>query len=155
MKLKPDQQKQALDILKGLPLFAGCAPEALQALVEFLDSRELAKGKVAMMDQEIGRTLYILVTGSVGVWKRIGGEKKLLATLAAPNFFGERTIFEESPASALVKAEDNCMVFALDRLMFDQVAAKYPPIAEVIRKNMEIVRAQRMGPVLPKKEEEA
>jgi CRP-like cAMP-binding protein len=154
MKLKPDQQTQALDILKGLTLFAGCSSESLQALVEHLDAREIAKGKVAMMDQEIGRTLYILVSGSVGIWKRIGGEKKLLATLAAPNFFGERTIFEESPASALVKAEDNCHVFALDRLMFDQVAGKFPDIAETVRKNMVIVRAYRMGPELPKAEPE-
>jgi len=148
MKLKPDQQKQAFEILKGLPLFAGCNPEPLQAIVERLDARELAKGKVAMMDQEIGRTLYILATGSAGVWKRVGGEKKLLATLPAPNFFGERTIFEESPASALVKAEENCLVFALDRLMFDQVAGKYPEITEIIRKNMNLVREQRMGPVI-------
>ena len=106
------------------------------------------------MDQEIGRTLYILATGSVGVWKRVGGEKKLLATLAAPNFFGERTIFEESPASALVKAEENCAVFALDRLMFDQVAGQYPGITEIIRKNMVTVREQRLSPTPPPKQEQ-
>jgi CRP-like cAMP-binding protein len=153
MKIKPDQEKQALEILKGLELFAGCSPEQLQAVAALLDFRELLKGKVAMMDQEIGRTLYILASGKVGIWKRVGGEKKLLATLEAPTFFGERTMFEESPASALVKAEENCTVFALERLMFDQVAGKFPGIGETIRKNMETVRAKRIGPTARVQEE--
>jgi len=102
-----------------------------------------------MMDQEIGRTLYILAKGSVGIWKRVGGEKKQLAVLKAPNFFGERSMFEESPASALVKAEERSLIYALERPQFDQVSAQYPGILEPIKKNMAMVREKRLGPTPP------
>lgn len=149
MKLNAEQKQGAVALLKGLPLFAGCPEEALQALVGFLDAREAAPGKVFLMDQEISRTLFILVKGWAGVWKRLGGQKKQLAILKAPDFFGERSMFEESPASALVKSENVCQVYALDRPQFDQVAAQFPGILEPIGKNMAEVRLKRMGPTPP------
>ncbi len=149
MKLKPEQEPEALGLLKVLPLFAGCQDDVLQAMVKLLDSRDIMLGKVLMMDQEIGRTLYLLAKGSVGIWKRVGGEKKQLATLKAPNFFGERSMFEESPASALVKSNERCLVYALDRPQFDQLALQFPAILEPIKKNMAAVREQRIGPTPP------
>ena len=152
MKLKPEQEQEAVHILTSLPLFGGCPPEALAAMAKCLEVKDIRPGKVILMDQEIARTLYILVKGSVGVWKRVGGEKKQLATLKAPNFFGERSMFEESPASALVKSEGLCQVYALDRPQFDAVAAQAPAILDAIRKNMAEVRLKRMGPERPKNE---
>jgi CRP-like cAMP-binding protein len=153
MKLKPEQEIEALGVLKILPLFTGCPEAALQAMVKLLDFRDVGLGKVVMMDQEIGRTLYILAKGSVGIWKRVGGEKKQLATLAAPNFFGERSMFEESPASALVKSSERSVIYALDRPQFDQLAAQFPAIQEPIKKQMLEIREKRMGPQAPKPEE--
>ena len=149
MKLKPDQEVNASLLLANSPLFTGCPKESLQAMMKNLDARDILPGKVLMMDQEIGRTLYLLSSGSVSVWKRIGGEKKQLAILKAPSFFGERSMFEESPASALVKSEDKCLVYALERSHFDQVSALFPGILEPIRKNMEEIRQKRMGPTPP------
>lgn len=150
MKLRPEQEMNASLILMNLPLFAGCAREALQAMIKLLDAKDLLPGKVVMMDQEIGRTLYVLSSGSVSVWKRIGGEKKQLAILKAPNFFGERSMFEESPASALVKSEEKCVIYSLERAQFDQVAAQFPALVEQVKANMAKVRQQRMGPEAPK-----
>lgn len=152
MKLKPEQEVAALAVMKGLSLFAGCPEEALKALVTKLDARDLAPGKVVLMDQEIGKTLYILSTGSVGVFKRFGGERKQLAVLNGPDVFGERSMFEESPASALVKTNDRCQILALERAAFDEVAAQFPDIREAIKKNMEELRLKRITPSAPPKD---
>ena len=146
MKLKPEQEQDAFNAMKELHLFAGCPDEALKAMVNRLDARDVAAGKVILMDQEIARTLFILAKGSVGVWKRIGGERKQLAILEAPNFFGERSMFEESPASALVKSNDRCLVYALEKGQFDEVAKQFPAIIEPIKDNMAIVRRARISP---------
>jgi CRP-like cAMP-binding protein len=151
MKLNAVQELGAITLLKEMPLFAGCPETAIQAMIRFLDAREIPPGKVILMDQEMSRTFFILAKGSVAVWKRVGGEKKQLATLKAPDFFGERSMFEESPASAMVKSDSACSVYALERSQFDQVAAQFPAILEPIRKNMADVRAKRIGPVVPPK----
>jgi CRP/FNR family transcriptional regulator, cyclic AMP receptor protein len=149
MKLKPEQELQAWTILKALPLFAGCPDVSIQAIAKLLDARDIPVGKVILMDQEIGKTLFILSAGSVGVYKRVAGEKKQLAVLKAPDFFGERSMFEESPASALVKSEERVLAYALERSQFDLVAAQFPGILEPIRKNMEEIRLKRIGPPKP------
>lgn len=146
MNLKPEKSLQALEILKRLALFAGCRSEHLDAFVAKLAEREIPKGKVVMMDQEINKTLFILAKGCVEVWKRIQNEKRRLAVLEAPNFFGERSVFEESPASALVKTGTDCSVFTLERNHFEEVAGQYGDLTALILKNMETVRAQRGAP---------
>jgi CRP-like cAMP-binding protein len=146
VKLKPEQEQDAFTVLRGLPLVAGLPDVAIEAMVYRLDARDIAPGKVILMDQEIARTLFILSKGSVGIYKRMGGEKKQLAVLQAPNFFGERSMFEESPASALVKSEEKCLIYALERALFDEIVAQLPTVVDPIRKNMETVRAQRMTP---------
>ncbi len=146
MKLKPEQEAQSLAVIKGLSLFAGCPDEALKAIVARLDARDTAAGKVVLMDQEIGKTLYIVATGSVSVWKRFGGEKKQLAVLKGPDLFGERSMFEESPASALVKSNERCAIYALEKAAFDEVAKQFPVIVELVKKNMEDLRQKRITP---------
>jgi signal-transduction protein with cAMP-binding, CBS, and nucleotidyltransferase domain len=155
MKLKPDQEQLARTILKGLELFSGWTDEQIQAVVPLLDSRQTAKGKVVLMDQEIARTLFILVTGSVGIYKRVGGERKQLAVLKAPNFCGERAMFEEAAASAFVKTEEESLIYALERAQWDQIALKFPGLDAVVKKNMEAVREKRIGPVVPPHEGES
>jgi CRP-like cAMP-binding protein len=137
-------------LLKGLVLFSGCPEEALKEMVKRLDVRDVPAGKVLLMDQEIARTLFLLSKGSVGVWKRVGGEKKQLATLKAPDFFGERSMFEEAPASALVKSAERCLIYALERAQLDEVAAQFPGLLDPLRRNMAEVRQKRLGPTPPK-----
>jgi CRP-like cAMP-binding protein len=149
MKLTAIQELGAIPLLKNLPLFAGCPEPALQAIIQVLDAREVPGSKVFLMDQEIARTLFILVKGSVTVWKRVKGEKVQLATLKAPDFFGERSMFEEAPATAMVKSESACVVYALEREQFEKIAVKFPTILEPIKKNMAAVREKRMGPTPP------
>jgi len=146
MKLKPEQEQTAFQLMKGLPIFAGVPEEALREMASKVDAREILTGKVVLMDQEIGRTLYIIATGSVGVWKGVGTNRKKLAVLKAPNFCGERSMFEESPATALVKTEEDSLIYTIDRNAFVPISVKFPAMMEPIKRNMEIIRAQRMGP---------
>jgi monovalent cation:H+ antiporter, CPA1 family len=152
MKLKPEQEAEAYALLRGLALLNGCPDEAIKAMVGLLDGRDIALGKVLIMDQEIGRTVYFLAKGSFSVWKRVGGDKKHLAKLTAPDFFGERSMFEEVPASALVKSDERSLVYALEKNQFDQVAAQFPGILDPIRRNMAEIRKARISPAAPSTE---
>lgn len=154
MKLKPEQEESAFKLLKIIPLFSECPPEALRAMVPMLDAREIPAGKVVLMDQEIGRALFLLVAGTVGVWKRVGSEKKRLAGLEGPDFFGERSMFEESPVSAQIKTEEACHFWVLERPAFDQIATAFPGILGTIQTNLTAIRKQRIVPIAPKRDPE-
>lgn len=152
MKLKPEQEQQAIAVMKTLKLFAGCTEAQLKALAARLDMQSFLKNKVLIMEQEISRTLYVLMQGSAGIWRRTQGEKNLVATLQAPDFFGESSMFSEAPANALVKAQEDCQILALSRPAFDELAQKDMAFGLLIEKNMEEIQAQR--PPLQKRSSE-
>jgi len=143
MKLKPDQQATAIALLRELPLFSGVPADLIQSLVQFLEANDLAKGKVVIMEQEISRALYLLIKGSVGIWKRVDNQKKCVATLKAPNFFGERSMLKELPATALVKTEEESQLFILSRDSFELVAGKNPELQKKVLANLEVIETTR------------
>ena len=153
MVLKADLMLQATILFRGILLFAGCTEEQIQALVAGLDLVEIKKGKVILMEQEVSQTLYIISSGSVGIWRRTGGEKKLIATLKAPDFFGETSMFTESAATALVKAEEDTKLFALKRSVFNVVLSKYPELGPLVQAHVQEMKAARPPLVKPTKEE--
>ena len=152
MALKADAIPQATMLLKGLLLFSGASDEQIQALVAGLELLEFKKGKVILMEQEISKTLYVIASGSVGIWRREGGEKKLIATLKAPDFFGETSMFTESAATAQVKAEEDSRLFALRRSVFDIVLGKYPELGTLVQQQIDLIKAAR--PTVTKPTEE-
>jgi CRP-like cAMP-binding protein len=149
MALKPDVEPQARLLLKGLLLFTGATDEQVQALLASLELMDVKKGRVIIMEQEISKMLYILARGSVGIYRREKGEKKLVATLKAPDFFGETSMFTESPATALVKAEEDTRAFTLKRTAFDAVIAKFPGLGTLVHRHIDEIQAARPPLVRP------
>ena len=143
MKLKPEQEAQAIALMKGLLLFKGCSDAQLKAVADHLEAKSFAKDKVVLMEQEISKMLYLLAQGSVGIWRRTQGDKKLVATLRAPDFFGEGSMFSEAAANALVKAQENCLLFTLARTAFDELAQKDVPFGLLVEVNMGEIETQR------------
>jgi len=153
MALKADLIPQATTLFKGIRLFAGCSDEHVQALVAGLDVLDVKKGKVILMEQEVSQTLYIISSGSVGIWRRTAGEKKLIATLRAPDFFGETSMFTESAATALVKAEEDTRLFALRRSVFNIVLSKFPELGPIVQQHVEEMKAARPPVIKPTQEQ--
>jgi len=149
MNLKPNQVALAHDLLPKLAIFQGISVPQLGALTEKLDYRAVKAGKVALMDQEISKTLFVLVKGSVGIWQRKKPEHKLIATLQAPNFFGEVSMWTDSAATALVKAAEDSEFLTLSRENFDLLAANDPTFLAMVQSNNQKVSASR--PAIQKK----
>jgi CRP/FNR family cyclic AMP-dependent transcriptional regulator len=143
MSLRPDQLIQAADVLIKLPLFSGSTPQQCAAIAAVMNFKVLVSGKVVLLEQEISKTLYILSRGSVGIWRRVANNKERVAMLRAPDCFGEVSMFSDSPATALVKTEEDSQFFMVSRERFDALVAKDPSLSELIRRNMETLKAQR------------
>ncbi len=152
MALRADIEPQARLLLQGILLFAGAHAEHIQNLLAGLDVIDVKKGKVILMEQEISKTLYLLAKGSVGIYRREQGEKKLVATLKAPDFFGETSMFTESAATALVKAEEDGRLFTLSRSAFDIILMKYPELGALVQKQIAVIQAARPPLVKPSQE---
>ena len=143
MSLRPDQAAVAAQLLPQLSIFSGVSTAQYGALEACLDFRAMPSGKVVILDQEISKTLYFLAKGSVGIWRRVNNQKDRVALLKAPDFFGEVSMFSDSPASALVKTEEDSQFFMLSREKFDALVQNDASFGDQIHRNIETLKSQR------------
>lgn len=155
MSLRPDQAMQAIELLKKIALFDGATDDHRIAIAAALDARTYAAGKVVILEQEISKTLYLLAKGSVGIWRRKNNQKDRIALLQAPNFFGEVSMFSESPATALVKTEEDSLLFFLTRERFDALIAADAALADLVKHNIDVLKASRPSLQKPADEQPA
>ena len=67
MRLHKDAK---VDLLKGVPLFAGCSKADLQRIASLADELDLGAGATLIREGERGREFIVIVDGSVDVTRK-------------------------------------------------------------------------------------
>ena len=82
----------------------------------------LKAGTHAVIEGEPSRGVYIILHGSVSVYKNdsVTGAMHRLAYLEEGATFGEISLFDNAPRSATVAADTHCYVFCLDAETFEE-----------------------------------
>lgn len=70
------------------------------------------------MQGQTNNTMYIIKTGRVDVLIRNADEEKVVATLGAGTFFGERALLRNEPASATIRSATELACYCCDRATF-------------------------------------
>ena len=119
--------------------------------LEFSDKflRTFGNGDVIFEEGSVGKHMYVVVSGSVRIVKKAGGEVAVVATLGKGELFGEMALVDSLPRSAsAVAAGDETSVVEIDHAQFAYLVGQQPAFALVIlkalslrlRKQMEINR---------------
>ncbi len=117
--------------LAQIPLFRGLDDGQLAAVAVCLRRSRVPQGEEILTEGEPGRSLFVLVDGSVETTKHLGvvgldgaiPRQKVLVRLSAPQFFGEIGLLEDTPRSATVRAATSCEMLELGREDFDRLVA--------------------------------
>ncbi len=125
------------DAVRSVELFAKFTEEELQALAERVRYAPFTKGETVTRQGAVAHWLYILTKGSVKVRMRTDdGKSKSVATLHAPNFFGEMGLMTGEPRSADVVALTNVDCYRLDKEGFQKFIAERPEIANDVSETL-------------------
>jgi CRP/FNR family cyclic AMP-dependent transcriptional regulator len=89
-----------IELLKAVPLFAGCSKKELGELAQTADEIDVRSGAVLTREGDSGREFFVLVEGTADV--RRGGRK--INTMKAGDFFGEIALVSNRPRTATVTA---------------------------------------------------
>ena len=114
-----------VDLLKQVPLFAGCSKKELEALAGIADEIDLQDGSVLTREGQPGREFFVLVEGTVDVTQ--GGEA--IAKLDAGDWFGEIALLTKATRTATVTAASPVRVLVVTDRAFRQVLETTPTIA--------------------------
>ncbi len=125
-KTKPDIPH---DILSKFQLFAGFKEEELATLLSLSDCQKFAPGERIVTQDETGLCMYVILTGSVRVHARGGGQDIELAALKTGDFFGELSLVDDGPRSATVDAIEETQVLRITRMVVGVLAGVQPSAA--------------------------
>lgn len=113
------------------PLFAGLAPDALEALIERIELISVPQGEVLFREGDLGDALYIISEGQVAVQTE-GPPKVEIGRLGEGAFFGEVALLTDQPRSASVTTLTPSELLKIDRDILTSLLADYPEVLTVV-----------------------
>jgi CRP/FNR family transcriptional regulator, cyclic AMP receptor protein len=103
-----------IELLKQVPLFAGCSRRELGEIALLADEIDVDAGKVLTREGDSGREFFVIVDGAADV-RRKG---RRVRTMSAGEFFGEIALVSDRPRTATVTAtEPATMLVVTDRAL--------------------------------------
>jgi len=114
-----------IELLKKVPLFAGCSKGELRELAKSADELDIREGTVLTREGRPGREFFVLIDGTAQVTKN--GKK--VADLGAGDWFGEIALITNSPRTATVTATSPGDVLVITDRRFHSVVETMPSIA--------------------------
>ncbi len=120
----------AIETLRGIPLFSDVAEGDLEQIASHLIERKYPKAMTIVEEGLPGDYMYILREGRVKVTKLSeDGREKILDMLDVGSFVGDMALLDRAPRSASVKALTPVTVLALSRNDFMGLLRKSPDLA--------------------------
>jgi CRP/FNR family cyclic AMP-dependent transcriptional regulator len=126
----------ASELLREVPLFAGCTAKELSRIARLTTQIALPAGSVLAKEGKPGFECFVIADGKAKVTLR--GRK--VAVLGPGDIVGEMALLDSGPRSATVVAEDDMKVYVLDPREFATMLDETPWVGRKILKAM----AQRL-----------
>lgn len=117
-----------LDVLRKVDIFNTCTYRELLALHAMSSELSLPEDHVLFKENDVGRELYILVSGRVAIEK----EGTELAQLTPPVYFGEMSFIDQPRRSATARTLESSSFLVIRREHFLQLMKKDSALASKI-----------------------
>jgi Cyclic nucleotide-binding domain len=115
--------------LRQFAVMSSLSKEELTQLIRFGDLRLAEAGEVIIRRDEPGDALFFVLAGSVRARILVGGEEKVLAHIAAGEFFGDMAMFTQSLRSADVVADQEARLLRFSAEAFRLLITERPAAA--------------------------
>jgi small-conductance mechanosensitive channel/CRP-like cAMP-binding protein len=121
------------EALARVSIFSPLTEEEHDRLAARMTFAPFAAGESLVVQGEIGDHLYVLTEGSVEVRVSVdGAAPRAVASLAAPDFFGEMGLLTGEPRKATVVALSDAETWRVDKSAFREILERRPAIAEAV-----------------------
>ena len=90
------------------------------------DTVRFKKGATIIHEGTTGSNAYLILSGSVEVFKKVGDEKLVLSRLVKGNIFGEMSLVDDKPRSATIVALEETEVRIVSREHFEVMLEQNP-----------------------------
>ncbi len=130
-------QEELKTVIRKARLFEDMIDRELDIMLGVLEIKPFPMDSNVFQEGVIGREFYIILTGSVQVFKADGKNKEhQIAKLKAGQTFGEMALLDQLPRSASVSTLENSTLAVLSQDGFRALAVKDPGVYSHLLLNM-------------------
>ncbi|MBI5075429.1 MAG: cyclic nucleotide-binding domain-containing protein [Nitrospirae bacterium] len=130
------EKERRVSVLQKVHLFKGLRRNLLMKLLVDLVEKEYEPGEVIFSEGEIGKALYIILSGSVSITKKCGETHSVLAELPAGSYFGELALIDQMPRFATAAAVERTTLLIMYKSYFDDLIKGSPAISSRVLLNL-------------------
>lgn len=113
--------------LREVPFFKSLPDSDIASIKETCRENIYITGDIICREGDMGDNLFIIVYGSVGIWKNYQSkDKELLSVYGPGQLFGELALIDDSPRSATVVARQDCKLLSIKRDDFNEITRPNP-----------------------------
>ncbi len=138
-KAEPVEEGKQKPTNSVIPLFAGFSQEEFDAFTRMMIIHTLSPGEVVVRQDDKGKSVYIIASGSVKVYTTLlSGEKVELATLWPGEFFGEISFLTGKPRTATVETAEDTVILEVTEDKLREIIAQRPNVRDVMQQYSEM-----------------
>jgi CRP-like cAMP-binding protein len=120
---------QARDILGSIPFFAEVLnPSALDVLATNVRLADFPEGSTIIREDDVGDSMFVLVSGEISVSVRGEGGLRRVATLGPGDIFGEMSLMTGARRSATLTATDPVTALEITKASLEPILAGSPEL---------------------------
>jgi small-conductance mechanosensitive channel len=121
-----------LAAVTSVELFKGLHAEEQAFVADRLRHVPFCAGETVTKQGAVAHWLYLLTSGTVEIRPRVDDVSHVVATVEAPDFFGEAGLMTGEPRSADVVAATDVDCYRLDKTGFEKIVHDRPEVAKQI-----------------------
>lgn len=133
-----------IDLLRRVPLFAGCKTSALDEIGQLADEVDVPDGYTLIREGEFGEQFFLIVDGRVRIER--GG--KTVSTLGPGQFLGEISLIDKGRTTATAITDGPAKLFVLAHREFNSLLDRSPAVRGEILSAL-ANRVRQLDPDLP------
>jgi ATP-binding cassette subfamily B protein len=127
--------------LRRIPLLAGLPESLLRDLAEWFGTERVPSDRLVVAEGDFGDKLFVIVRGTVEVFRTLPAGPVSLSRLEDGDVFGEIALLRNQPRNAGIRTRSDCVFLTLHRQHFAHLLEKAPDLREALER----VAASRVG----------
>jgi CRP/FNR family cyclic AMP-dependent transcriptional regulator len=130
--------------LRCFPVLAGLSNHDLAHLIQLAELVCVGPGNFIIRRKEPGDSIYFILSGSVRARIVVGSDEKYMAQISSGQFFGEMSMFTQTPRTADIIAVDDTRLLRFSLEAFRTLMQNNPSAAAPMLYSISTTMAQRI-----------
>jgi cAMP-dependent protein kinase regulator len=116
-----EQTSRLLSRLNSSFIFETLDEKDKSIVIHAMEEKKFAAGETVIRQGDDGKELFVVGSGHLKCFKRIGQSEKMVKEYDAGDSFGELALFYNAPRAATIVADTDCELWSLDRECFNHI----------------------------------